>query len=502
MSVRSGKALRSRRKAACPAHTVAVAWIVLIAVLVPTPRAMAESRALIVGINQYASLEQPLRGAVNDARRMRQFAMDELGFAAGQIRLLTDAQATDAAIIEQIGSWLGGAGAGDRALFYYSGHGLQLPDGDGDEADGYDEALVATNARIDESGIAYGFVTDDALQTAFASLPSRRLTVIVDSCHSGTMTRDALFSAGATVKGPGPLVSRLSVPRAADALVSHRSEEALLAATARMAVWSAVSAAQLAFEDAPTDGPPGGVFTTRFIEGLSTGVADANDNGVVSSAELLDYVSRQSERWCRNTAACTLGLTPTLEAPRALLIEPVAAPAPLPDAEPPALADVATDAFAHDNELDVSLELLPDTTVSVGDTVRFRVTSPRDGYLTLLDINAAGELVQLFPNDFADTAGKDNHIDAGVPLTIPDAYYGFELRANEPLGRGTLLAIVTEDDADLTDLLSQHRGIKVVGQPVEYLLDIAERLRKTWREDRFNRALRWSLAELKYEIAR
>jgi hypothetical protein len=50
----------------------------------------------------------------------------------------------------------------------------------------------------------------------------------------------------------------------------------------------------------------------------------------------------------------------------------------------------------------------------------------------LLDINAKGELLQLFPNRFSDKAGKSNRIVVQQPITIPDAYYGFALYASEP----------------------------------------------------------------------
>ena len=39
------------------------------------------------------------------------------------------------------------AQAGDILVFHFSGHGMQLPDKSGDEADGKDEAIVATVRR-------------------------------------------------------------------------------------------------------------------------------------------------------------------------------------------------------------------------------------------------------------------------------------------------------------------------------------------------------------------
>jgi hypothetical protein len=86
--------------------------------------------------------------------------------------------------ITQEFQWLSqGAQPGDILFLHYSGHGTQTRDLDGDEADGYDEALVPLDHQ------SAGVITDDEVfDRVCARLPQRcRLTAVMDCCHSGTV---------------------------------------------------------------------------------------------------------------------------------------------------------------------------------------------------------------------------------------------------------------------------------------------------------------------------
>jgi hypothetical protein len=144
--------------------------------------------ALLVGIDAYAAPVPPLRGCVNDVRRMQAW-LEQRGAQPAQITL-TDAQATRAAIIQTFRSHLGQAGPGDAALFYYSGHGSQEPappEYRDQEPDGMDETLVAYDSR--QPG---GWdIADKELAVLIAEVASRgaHVAVVLDACHSGTATR-------------------------------------------------------------------------------------------------------------------------------------------------------------------------------------------------------------------------------------------------------------------------------------------------------------------------
>jgi hypothetical protein len=73
---------------------------------------------------------------------------------------------------------------GDVLFLHYSGHGSNVPDDNGDEADHRDEILCPTNLDWNDP------LRDDWLRATFNNLRAGvSLTVIMDCCHSGTNTR-------------------------------------------------------------------------------------------------------------------------------------------------------------------------------------------------------------------------------------------------------------------------------------------------------------------------
>jgi hypothetical protein len=147
--------------------------------------------ALLVGIDAYAAPVPPLRGCVNDVRHMQMW-LEHRGAAhfPPALLTLTDAEATRAAIIQAFRNHLGQAGAGDVALFYYSGHGsqeLSPPEYQNQEPDGLDETLVAYDSR-QPGGLD---IADKELAVLIAEVASRgaHVAIVLDACHSGTATR-------------------------------------------------------------------------------------------------------------------------------------------------------------------------------------------------------------------------------------------------------------------------------------------------------------------------
>ena len=112
--------------------------------LLLTPPALAsELRGVVIGIDKYPKLGErnQLFGAVNDAKDIAK-AMKEAG--ANDVRLLTDGEATKAAIE---GTWrdlVAISRPGDTLVFSYAGHGSQEPEppGRNGEADGLNENFL------------------------------------------------------------------------------------------------------------------------------------------------------------------------------------------------------------------------------------------------------------------------------------------------------------------------------------------------------------------------
>jgi hypothetical protein len=142
-------------------------------------------KALCVGINDYPGDGSDLNGCVNDAKAWAGLLVDHYDFATTDVKMLLDDAATKAAIMTALEALVTDAQRGDLLVFTNSSHGTYVADGDGDEAE-YDEALCPydTDERL---------IVDDELRELFANLPAGvDLTVISDSCHSGTVTRAAV----------------------------------------------------------------------------------------------------------------------------------------------------------------------------------------------------------------------------------------------------------------------------------------------------------------------
>lgn len=148
-------------------------------------------KALCVGINKFKNYPSAtLQGCVNDANDMSKLLQNLLGFQAGDITLLTDAQATKANIISNLKAMVDGAKAGKYTylVFSMSSHGTQVPDLSGDEPDRADEAFCPHDlAQAGNQWDPNHVILDDELRDLFVQLPSNvLLEVYLDTCHSGT----------------------------------------------------------------------------------------------------------------------------------------------------------------------------------------------------------------------------------------------------------------------------------------------------------------------------
>lgn len=153
--------------------------------------AFAVRYAVLIGIEQYQYLGT-LPGPVNDCEKMRRLLIDRYGIAPAQMTMLLNRDAVKPAIQRAISEWLpGNVQAGDEALVYFSGHGTQVKDYNGDEADGRDEAFICQDCP-QQLRDYNGLIVDDELSRWITQVHAAGATVtlIADSCHSGTMTRE------------------------------------------------------------------------------------------------------------------------------------------------------------------------------------------------------------------------------------------------------------------------------------------------------------------------
>lgn len=147
--------------------------------------------ALLVGIDAYPAPVPALRGCVGDVSAAQTMLRSRVGDDDVSTLVLTDAQATRAAVTDAFRTHLGQAKADDVAVFYYSGHGSQQvcpPELWGGEPDHRNETIVCVDSRRPGSWD----LADKELAALVAGVAASgcHVLVVLDCCHSGTGTRD------------------------------------------------------------------------------------------------------------------------------------------------------------------------------------------------------------------------------------------------------------------------------------------------------------------------
>lgn len=160
---------------------------------------MANKRALLIGISHYPQTTKSnpctwtnIHGC-NDVRLLRG-TLQKQGF---RITTLTNAQATASHIRRALKRLCQQATKGDMVVIHFSGHGQPFEDLSGDEADGWDEAIVPYDAKKCYSRTYTGrcHIIDDELERYINSLrttvgPRGFVYVVLDACHMGGASRD------------------------------------------------------------------------------------------------------------------------------------------------------------------------------------------------------------------------------------------------------------------------------------------------------------------------
>jgi hypothetical protein len=130
-----------------------------------------------------------------------------------------------------------------------------------------------------------------------------------------------------------------------------------------------------------------------------------------------------------------------------------------------------------DNAAGLSLNLIPSGEVITGSKIGFRITTKKQGYLILLDVDAAGKLTQIFP-DIPTEAGTVRDVPSlikpGKPLIIPQVgspYAGFEFIAEPPAGIAMFVALLSDKPVQVVDLPNAPPPAFAPGDTLKYVRD-------------------------------
>ena len=154
-------------------------------------------RAFMVGISHYdTALTGYQWNNINGTEDVNLLTpiLKKQGFA---ITSLLDEQATFDNITTQLSQFLDKTKKGDIVYLHFSAHGQPVEDLNGDEEDGWDEAIIPIDAyKYYKKGVYEGkkHLLDDQLNTYVKKLrdkigPTGFLYVVIDACHAGTQSK-------------------------------------------------------------------------------------------------------------------------------------------------------------------------------------------------------------------------------------------------------------------------------------------------------------------------
>ena len=153
------------------------------------------------------------------------------------------------------------------------------------------------------------------------------------------------------------------------------------------------------------------------------------------------------------------------------------------------------------------------TRLKLGDNFIFRAKSSIAGRLVIIDINATGEVILIYPNKYVreDDLGL---IKSGETVQIPGPGYGgfTHFQAVEPVGKSRLLVLVVPQDFNIERHAAPARvltkGLAPRNEPASYLMRLVRqisvalklRARTAGSEEQIQK--RWGFTALDYEIVR
>lgn len=168
-------------------------------------------RAFLVGISDYQSTNKNASNSWANIHGANDIALltptlQKHGFKVSSI---VNQQATASNIRKQLFKFSSSCKPGDIVYLHFSCHGQPVEDLDGDEADGWDEAIIPVDAQkvyIKNKYKGENHITDDELNRFFRTIRTKigrkgYLTIVVDACHAGTSYRgeeneDSVFVRG------------------------------------------------------------------------------------------------------------------------------------------------------------------------------------------------------------------------------------------------------------------------------------------------------------------
>lgn len=222
------------------------------------------SWAVVIGINRYIKVPY-LNYAVNDAKSVAA-SLQKLGFPSDKVIVLLDRQATRQRIEQVFYETLFEATPEDRVFVFFAGHGVtaSLPRG-GEE--GY---LLPVDG--DPKNLPLTAISMEDVRKIARRIPAKHFLFVVDACYSGfAITRDV-----PPTKVDSMYLEAVTKEPAVQIITAGRKGEQVLEEEGH------------------------GLFTRRLLSGLMTGLADTDQNGIITAQELATWLESRVVRDSQN----------------------------------------------------------------------------------------------------------------------------------------------------------------------------------------------------------
>ena len=437
--------------------------------------ASKQIHALILAAGEYTTPGiTPLKGVVHDVQTAKEIAA-RLGVPESNLTVLQNKDVTLQGIRDSFKALEERIAPGDDVFVYYTGHGARqlIQDPSGDRCG---ESLVTIDG--------YAFSDrelSDVLERMSAT--AKKIIVFFDACHSGGVTTRSAKAADLVPKTtslPGQGKS-CSIP----ANIVKRSITAK-SKTAGAGGQNYVYIAAARDDEVAFDNPKsGGIASQAWLACLKGEAKDLDRSGGLSARELVDcaqkkvnekigdrptikphnisitgnadlvlsYLDSTPEQTpvAPSSAAPATPSAPAASSGATSNVPPSAAPATTASAPAPVkIAPLSTlnDMYQGRDDRRLVKISAPKTTLKINqDRFDFSVTSREAGYVYILMAGSDGETFDiLFPNQI----DGDNKIAAGETLRLPRT--SWRLTAGGPVGKNTILAIVSDGPRDFGSL--------------------------------------------------
>lgn len=443
------------------------------------------AHALIMTIGDYQGNIPKLKGVAHDSATASEIAR-RMGVPAANIRTLKDEELTLEGMRRAFDELEAKLGGDEQIFIYYSGHGgRQLVQDDAGERCA--ESLITVDGK--------GF-TDAEMEARLKRMSGKaqKTVVFLDACHSGGVTTRSVGAASALFAPKSYTPAGQNCVKPSNVLT--RSINAPKPPGSGGANFVHIAAAR--DSEVSLDQPGrGGVATQAWLACLSGAAVDGDGSGGLSAAEIQACAQQRINEKLKNVqgflphhvsvsgnpatvlsyavapAAAPAAGTEPGAAPLPLVVPvpvalPGAVPTPAADAAPPAPAaapaapavapvvgavPVQLSALAalqdiynsrDDRRLVTLSAAKPALKIGV-DTVDFTLSSREGGYVYLMMVGSDGQTFDLlFPNQI----DRNNLIGPGGTMRLPRP--SWQLSAEGPPGRNTLLAIVTDNPRDFS----------------------------------------------------